>query len=70
MPLRNEPARPAERFDRAGFLLAASGFGLVVYSVSEGPRQGWTTVPVAAGLACGVALVAAIRRAPGGGGAG
>ena len=58
--LRNEPARPAERFDRAGFLLAASGFGLVMYSVSEGPQQGWTTVPVAAGLACGVALVAAM----------
>ncbi|MCW2869694.1 DHA2 family efflux MFS transporter permease subunit [Actinacidiphila oryziradicis] len=58
--LRNEPARPTERFDLAGFLLAASGFGLVMYGVSEGPQQGWTTAPVAVGLACGVVLVAAM----------
>jgi EmrB/QacA subfamily drug resistance transporter len=58
--LRNEPARPTERFDRAGFLLAASGFGLLMYGVSEGPQQGWTTAPVALGLACGAVLVAAM----------
>jgi EmrB/QacA subfamily drug resistance transporter len=58
--LRNEPARPTERFDLAGFLLAASGFGLVMYGVSEGPQQGWTTAPVAVELACGVVLVAAM----------
>jgi EmrB/QacA subfamily drug resistance transporter len=57
--LRNQPARPRERFDLAGFVLAASGFGLVMYGVSVGPEQGWTTVPVAAALACGTVLVAA-----------
>ncbi|MFJ6567623.1 MDR family MFS transporter [Streptomyces sp. NPDC091292] len=58
--LRTEPARPAERFDLTGFLLAASGFALVMYGVSEGPARGWTTVPVTAALACGAVLVAAM----------
>lgn len=57
--LRNQPARPGERFDLAGFVLAASGFGLVMYGVSVGPEQGWRTAPVIAALACGTVLVAA-----------
>ncbi|MCX4975028.1 DHA2 family efflux MFS transporter permease subunit [Streptomyces sp. NBC_00620] len=58
--LRNEPARPTERFDLAGFLLAASGLGLLMYGVSEGPERGWTTAPIAACVALGVVLVAAM----------
>ncbi|MFF1625818.1 MDR family MFS transporter [Streptomyces sp. NPDC058272] len=58
--LRDDPARPTERFDLAGFALAASGFGLVMYGISEGPERGWTTPSVAAGLACGAVLVAAL----------
>ncbi|MFC9846226.1 MDR family MFS transporter [Streptomyces sp. NPDC060223] len=58
--LRNEPARPAERFDLAGFLLAAAGLGLLMYGVSEGPERGWTTAPIAACLACGTVLVASM----------
>ncbi|MFF2847790.1 MFS transporter [Streptomyces sp. NPDC058001] len=58
--LRDQPARPAERFDLTGFLLAASGFGLVMYGVSEGPARGWTTISVAAALAGGAVLVAAM----------
>ncbi|MEU0948645.1 DHA2 family efflux MFS transporter permease subunit [Streptomyces canus] len=58
--LRDQPARPAERFDLSGFLLAASGFGLLMYSVSVGPLQGWGTPPVVAALVCGVLLVAAM----------
>ncbi|MFE4964685.1 DHA2 family efflux MFS transporter permease subunit [Streptomyces sp. NPDC056660] len=57
--LHSRPARPAERFDLTGFLLAASGFGLVMYGVSAGPAQGWRTAPVAVALACGAALVSA-----------
>jgi EmrB/QacA subfamily drug resistance transporter len=44
------------RFDLAGFLLAASGLGLMMYGVSEGPLKGWadtgvlTTIVVGAGL--------------------
>ncbi|MFE4669002.1 DHA2 family efflux MFS transporter permease subunit [Streptomyces sp. NPDC056716] len=68
--LRNEPARPSERFDLPGFLLAASGFGLVMYGVSVGPEQGWGTAPVLAALVCGTLLLTAMtgaelrRRAP------
>ncbi|MFL4907870.1 MDR family MFS transporter [Streptomyces sp. MMS24-I2-30] len=58
--LRNEPARPAERFDLGGFLLAASGFGLLMYGISEGPEQGWGTAPVAAALGCGAVLAAGL----------
>ncbi|MFK0159628.1 DHA2 family efflux MFS transporter permease subunit [Streptomyces sp. NPDC090499] len=58
--LRNQPARPAERFDARGFLLAASGFGLLMYGVSEGPVRGWDTAPVVAALACGVVLAIAM----------
>src|SRR5580658_1351801 len=44
------------RFDLAGFLLAASGLGLMMYGVSEGPLKGWadtgvlTTIVIGAGL--------------------
>ncbi|MFD4558445.1 DHA2 family efflux MFS transporter permease subunit [Streptomyces sp. NPDC058469] len=54
--LRNQPARPTERFDLTGFLLAASGFGLVMYGVSEGPGHGWGTPSVTVALACGAVL--------------
>ncbi|MER5791435.1 DHA2 family efflux MFS transporter permease subunit [Streptomyces sp. NPDC001980] len=61
--LRNRPARPAERFDLIGFLLAACGFGLLMYGVSVGPEQGWWTVPVVAALACGAVLLTAMTVA-------
>ncbi|MFE4669007.1 MDR family MFS transporter [Streptomyces sp. NPDC056716] len=55
--LRNEPARPAERLDFTGFLLAASGFGVLMFGISEGPERGWGSPPVLAGLLCGGALL-------------
>src|SRR6202011_1598405 len=58
--LRNESARPAERFDYPGFLLAGSGLGLLMYAVSEGPGRGWATVPVIGSAACGAVLLAAM----------
>ncbi|MEU2923545.1 DHA2 family efflux MFS transporter permease subunit [Streptomyces sp. NPDC007251] len=58
--LRNQSARPAERFDLTGFLLAASGFGLVMYGISEGPEQGWSTSSVVLALACGAVLATAM----------
>ncbi|MFJ4790012.1 DHA2 family efflux MFS transporter permease subunit [Streptomyces sp. NPDC088794] len=58
--LQDQPARPAESFDVAGFLLAASGFGLVMYGVSEGPQQGWAATPVVIALASGAALIAVL----------
>jgi EmrB/QacA subfamily drug resistance transporter len=51
------------RFDMAGFLLAASGLGLVMYGVSEGPLKGWgstgvvTTIVIGAGLLIALVVV-------------
>ncbi|MEV6112910.1 DHA2 family efflux MFS transporter permease subunit [Streptomyces sp. NPDC052109] len=58
--LRNQPARPTERFDLGGFALAASGFALLMYGVCEGPEQDWGTAPVVAALAGGASLTAAM----------
>jgi EmrB/QacA subfamily drug resistance transporter len=44
-------------FDRAGFLLAASGLGLVMYGVSEGPLRGWGSTAVVGTIAAGAALL-------------
>ncbi|WP_210589157.1 DHA2 family efflux MFS transporter permease subunit [Streptomyces sp. GESEQ-35] len=68
--LRNDPARPTERLDVTGFLLAASGFGLLMFGVSEGPERGWSSAPVIVGLACGAVLLTGLvvveirKRAP------
>ena len=58
--LRNEPARPAERFDARGFLLAAAGLGLLMYGISEGPTHGWTSAAVIGSIGGGAVLVAAM----------
>jgi EmrB/QacA subfamily drug resistance transporter len=47
-------------FDLAGFLLAASGLGLVMYGVSEGPLKGWGATPVMATIGLGAALLVAM----------
>jgi EmrB/QacA subfamily drug resistance transporter len=44
-------------FDRAGFLLAAGGLGLVMYGVSEGPLKGWGATPVVTTVALGAVLL-------------
>jgi EmrB/QacA subfamily drug resistance transporter len=55
-------------FDLAGFLLSGGGLALVLFSLSEGPRRGWTTPVVmgsaAAGLGMFVALVMVELRIP------
>ena len=48
------------RFDLAGFLLAASGLGLLMYGVSEGPLKGWATTPVLVTIAAGLVLLLAM----------
>ncbi|MFF1449801.1 DHA2 family efflux MFS transporter permease subunit [Streptomyces sp. NPDC058274] len=58
MYLHGQPTSPAEKFDLTGFVLAALGFGLLMYGVSVGPAQGWTTPTVAACLTAGTALTA------------
>jgi len=44
-------------FDLTGFLLAASGLGLLMYGVSEGPLKGWATTGVLVTIAAGVVLL-------------
>jgi len=46
------------RFDLAGFLLAGAGLGLLMYGVSEGPNQGWSSPLVLFGVAAGAIFLA------------
>jgi EmrB/QacA subfamily drug resistance transporter len=55
------PARrpgTAPRLDIAGAASVTIGIGALVYGISEAPRRGWLSVPVAAALAAAVALLA------------
>jgi EmrB/QacA subfamily drug resistance transporter len=47
-------------FDTAGFALAGSGLGLLMYGVSEGPIRGWNSGVVLATLASGTVLLAVL----------
>ncbi|HEX3786975.1 MAG TPA: MDR family MFS transporter [Pseudonocardiaceae bacterium] len=47
------------RLDIPGFLLSGLGLGSVMYGVSEGPITSWSSVPVIATIAIGLALLAA-----------
>lgn len=59
--LREQREPSTGRLDLPGFLLSGAALALVVYALSEGPRQGWSSTPVLVtlfvGLACGVAMV-------------
>jgi len=48
------------RFDLAGFLLAASGLGLIMFGVSEGPLKGWASTSVLTTIVAGAALLVAM----------
>ncbi|MFI6443517.1 MDR family MFS transporter [Kitasatospora sp. NPDC050543] len=58
----------AGRFDAAGFLLSATGFGLAMYALSEGAGQGWGSarilLPAVLGVLALVALVVVELRRP------
>jgi EmrB/QacA subfamily drug resistance transporter len=47
------------RFDLPGFLLAGSGFPLVLYALSEGPRHGWGSLEVLGAGIAGLLLLTA-----------
>jgi EmrB/QacA subfamily drug resistance transporter len=47
-------------FDLTGFLLAASGLGLIMYGVSEGPLKGWGSTGVVTTVAAGAVLLVAL----------
>ncbi len=58
--LRHEPQAKVGRFDVAGFVLAGTGLGLLMYGISEGPMLGWRSASVLATAAAGVLLLAAM----------
>jgi EmrB/QacA subfamily drug resistance transporter len=52
----------AGRFDVVGTLLSIAAIGLLVFTVIEGPRWGWTSVTTLAGFAGAAALLAGFVR--------
>ena len=50
----------AGRFDAPGFVLAAVGFGLVMYALAEGADKGWGTAPIVGSIVVGTAAVVAL----------
>lgn len=59
--LREHREPSARGFDLAGFVLSGASLALIVYSLSEGPRAGWTSslvlLTAIAGIACAVLTV-------------
>jgi len=56
LQLSEHRERAGERFDLPGFVLAALGFGLFLYALSESASQGWTS-PLIIGTALGGAVL-------------
>jgi EmrB/QacA subfamily drug resistance transporter len=58
----------AGRFDLPGFLLAGTGLGTLMYALSEGPSQGWSTPRIMSLGIAGIVLLAGLvwreRRTP------
>lgn len=53
-------AERAGRFDAAGFLLSAVGFGAAMYALSEGASQGWGSVRILTSALVGACALAAL----------
>jgi EmrB/QacA subfamily drug resistance transporter len=66
--LQEHREQVAGAFDRAGFVLSGAGLALVLYALSRGPEDGWTSTVVVGtglvGIACFVALVFVELRLP------
>lgn len=55
--LREHREATPGRFDLPGFLLASSGFPLLMYALSEGPAQGWTSPRIVVAALLGALLL-------------
>jgi EmrB/QacA subfamily drug resistance transporter len=53
------PRRRGVGLDLPGVLTGTAGISLVVYALSDAPESGWTSTPVLAAAAAGIALLAA-----------
>ena len=60
LKLTEHRERAGERFDLPGFLLAASGFGLFLYALSEAATQGWTSPLILTTAVLGAGLIASL----------
>lgn len=60
LALREHRERAGEPFDVPGFLLAASGFGLLLYALSEAASSGWDSPRIVATFLAGACLVVAL----------
>ncbi|MFZ9629031.1 MAG: DHA2 family efflux MFS transporter permease subunit [Ilumatobacteraceae bacterium] len=66
--LREHREASGQRLDISGFVLSGASLALLVYTLSEGPRAGWTSSLVLTtglvGVVCAVLTVVVERRAP------
>jgi EmrB/QacA subfamily drug resistance transporter len=60
LKLTEHRERAGERFDVPGFLLAAAGFGLFLYALSEAATLGWASPVIDITALCGAALIATL----------
>ena len=60
LKLTEHRERAGERFDLPGFCLAAGGFGLFLFALSEAATLGWASPLIIATAAGGAALIAAL----------
>ena len=60
LKLKENRERAGERFDVAGFVLAAAGFGLFLYAFSEAATLGWTAPVIDVTALVGAALIATL----------
>ncbi len=60
LKLKENRERAGERFDVPGFVLAAAGFGLFLYALSEAATLGWTAPVIVVTAFVGAVLIAAL----------
>ena len=60
--LRTEDSDPAGDFDGAGFSLAAVGLAGLLYALSAGPREGWTSTTTMVAAVVGLAALTGLVR--------
>ena len=60
--LREQERHDPGRFDTPGFLLSGAGLGSLMFALSEGPAQGWTSPGIIVAAVAGIVLLAVMVR--------
>ena len=60
--LNQRPEPAPGPFDARGFILGGPGLALLLYGISQGPEDGWTSAPAIGTIAAGIALLATLVR--------